>query len=279
MKTHVLNGNTLNDFCINEIDYDNPYDFSVYHRHDYFELFLFDTGKGGEQNIDFVSYKISSKSMYFVTPGQVHLLNRKSGETGYLVQFTRGFLNFCLHPDITNVENIMRSLSEIKLTNIDFKVLQQEIELLTSISKSDSLYKNQKLKHQFALFVFKLLEVIKPNILICNVSSLINQLLEAVKLEIHKHRSVSYYANQLNVSVNNLAKETNKHLGQSPLKIIHKQLVLEIKRLMIFDDKSQKELADYFNFSDLSTYSRFVKSQTGLSPSDLKNSLMKIAKY
>ncbi|HTF04460.1 MAG TPA: hypothetical protein VK826_10555, partial [Bacteroidia bacterium] len=52
---------------VRPIEYNNPYDFTREHRHDYFEILFFDTG-GGEQLIDFVQHPVVANSCYIVFP-------------------------------------------------------------------------------------------------------------------------------------------------------------------------------------------------------------------
>lgn len=278
MKTHFLNhiDNPIQGFCITKIGYKNEYDFSVYHRHDYYEVFLFETGSSGLQNIDFVEYKIKKHHLYFVTPGQVHLLNRHKDEKGYLIQFTREFLNISMAPSKVNITNLLQNNNGFALTRQQFSFIECIIKQLEDNDGLDSPFKHQKITKLFAFFMFSLIEHFPSHSLINTTSSLVQSFFNLVKKEIRQHRQVSYYANKLNTSPNKLAKETKQQYGLSPLKIIHRELILEIKRQLIFEDKSHKELAFFFYFDDLSTYSRFIKGQTGLNPTELKSNLMKI---
>ncbi|MBL0339956.1 MAG: AraC family ligand binding domain-containing protein [Bacteroidetes bacterium] len=71
---------------VRRIEHKNPYDFTTEHRHDYFEIFFFETG-GGIQLIDFKEYPVVAKSCYIVFPQQIHLLRRAKKAHGRLVQF------------------------------------------------------------------------------------------------------------------------------------------------------------------------------------------------
>lgn len=66
---------------------------------------------------------------------------------------------------------------------------------------------------------------------------------------------------------NNFAK-----LNRSPLQIIHERVVLEAQRLLIYADKTAKEIAYEVGFDDASHLSRLFKKHTSQSPSDYKKS-------
>ncbi len=278
METHFLNhkDKPVKGFFITEIGYKNDYDFSVYHRHNYFEIFLFETGFSGQQNIDFVEYCIEKNNLYFVTPGQVHLLNRHKKEKGILIQFTQEFLSLALAPSKIDWINVMQAQTNLALSEVQFNIIKCIIDQLKKNYLNESGFKTQKVSKLFAFFMLSLLDLFPFKTESYNETDITNAFIALVQKNIIKHRQVSYYANALNISTNKLGLETKKRLGKSPLKLIQHELILEIKRQLIFENKSHKEIAFNFYFDDLSSYSRFIKGQTGASPTELKAQLMEI---
>src|SRR4051812_23379979 len=68
----------------------NPYNSTLPHRHNYYEIFFFE-GTGGVQEIDFEGYAIKKNTLHFISPLQVHLLKRKLSVRGYVFSFTKEF--------------------------------------------------------------------------------------------------------------------------------------------------------------------------------------------
>lgn len=87
--------------------------------------------------------------------------------------------------------------------------------------------------------------------------------------------SVSFYADKLFKSPKTLSNTFAK-LNKSPLQIIHERIILEAKRLLIYTDKTAKEIAYEVGFEDASHLSRLFKKQTSLSPSEFKKQLKKV---
>jgi AraC family transcriptional activator of pobA len=56
----------------------------------------------------------------------------------------------------------------------------------------------------------------------------------------------------------------------SPLRIIHERIEAEAKRLLLYTDKSAKEISEILGFEDLATFSRFFKKMTGKSISEYR---------
>jgi mannose-6-phosphate isomerase-like protein (cupin superfamily) len=70
---------------VESLDYNNPYDFTKIHKHDYFEILFIQKG-GGSQLIDDQRFALEDLSVFIIQPGQVHLLNRDLAE-GKIIQF------------------------------------------------------------------------------------------------------------------------------------------------------------------------------------------------
>ncbi|MBQ4822242.1 helix-turn-helix domain-containing protein [Aquimarina sp. MMG016] len=87
-----------------------------------------------------------------------------------------------------------------------------------------------------------------------------------------KEHSVSFYAGKLFKSPKTLSNNFAK-FKKSPLQIIHDRIILEAKRLLIYTDKTAKEIAYEIGFEDASHLSRMFKKHTSFSPSEFKKQL------
>ena len=81
--------------------------------------------------------------------------------------------------------------------------------------------------------------------------------------------SVGFYAEKLFKSPKTLSNTFSKY-NKSPLQIIHDRIILEAKRLLIYSDKTTKEIAYELGFDDASHLSRMFKKHTDLSPTLFK---------
>lgn len=104
------------------------------------------------------------------------------------------------------------------------------------------------------------------------------ELLRAFNMLVETHfreeHSVQFYADALYKSAKTLSNSFAK-FNKSPLKIIHERIVLEAKRLLIYTNKTSKEIAYDLGFEDASHLSRLFKKLTSLSPSDFKKQTKK----
>lgn len=86
-----------------------------------------------------------------------------------------------------------------------------------------------------------------------------------------KEHTVQFYAEKLNKSPKTLANFFALYNHKSPLVVIQERVILEAKRLLMYTDKSSKEIAYELGFDDAAYFSNFFKKQTSYAPSDFRN--------
>lgn len=83
-------------------------------------------------------------------------------------------------------------------------------------------------------------------------------------------REVGYYAGELCVSPDYLSRVVREYDGQSAAKWIINAVITEAKIQLREPDKTISQIATELNFSDQSTFGKFFKRNTGLSPLEYK---------
>ena len=80
------------------------------------------------------------------------------------------------------------------------------------------------------------------------------------------HRSVRSYADELCVTPKYLTSVCRQHGNKTASELITNALVTRIKQMLLYSDKSVKEIATELNFENLSFFGKFVKKHFGQSP-------------
>lgn len=95
--------------------------------------------------------------------------------------------------------------------------------------------------------------------------------IEKVATDNGMHRSVSYFADQLCYTPKHLSKVVKDTCNKTPLEIINAAAIEHIKYRLKHSDKSIKEVAEEFRFSNQSFFGKYVKKLTGYSPQAYRN--------
>lgn len=259
---------------IESLDYSNPYDYKKMHRHDYFEIIFIHEGTGS-QLIDFTPYAMHSNEIYVVYPGQVHLMNRNTTQ-GLLIQFRKDIFEY-IHP--VKHYNLYSQSALIKTDTVLFNHLYSLTERIKEIIST-----NQQLTPLAKHKAFSYLQIILLSLVELNSNTavtdkdrhILDEYLSLITMHIQTRKKVSEYATLLNCSPDKLNDVCKKMLGKTALELIHEELMLEIRRLLLLNEMSLKEMAYHLNFDSQSNFSTFIKSHTGMTPKDLQTTVSDI---
>lgn len=225
--------------------------------------------------LDQVHFTLQPGQIIALTP--LHHLEYIEG-SAIVYQFNREF--YCIKDhdkEVGCIGILFYGNSEVPLVTLEedqkrklralHEVFLEELETKDSIQA-------EMLRLLMARFIIKITRLIK---LQGNYGQVHDEKLEIIRMftflvewHFRKEHSVSFYAAELNKSPKTISNYFSR-FDKTPLQIIHERVVLEAKRLLIYTDKSAKEIAFEVGFNDASHLSRLFKKQTGESPSAFKN--------
>lgn len=266
-------------FKIIPLERKSKYDTSVPHRHNYYEVFFFLEGSG-THFIDFENHTISTHSIHFVSPGQVHMVQRGLGSYGYVILFSREFYYMNLKnndvlfdlPFLNN--NTPRPI--LDLTKEEFETFRHLLEEIEKEYKTGGSLKEEIIRSYLNIILVQSKRYFEKseekNKLKDSASSNLFQrfriLLENNFTTLHKP---SDYAEKLSITEKYLNEVTKNLVGKTVSEIIQERLVLEIKRLLLHSDLSFKEIGYFLSFDDPSYFTRFFKKHTGQTLSQFRD--------
>lgn len=99
---------------------------------------------------------------------------------------------------------------------------------------------------------------------------IIRQYYILVDTHFKEKKQVQDYADMLFRSPKTLSNLFSSYKQPSPLRIIHERIEAEAKRLLLYTNKSAKEIGELLGFEDLASFSRFFKKITHESISDYR---------
>lgn len=253
----------------------SKYDVSLPHRHNYYEVLVFNKG-GGQHEIDFDAYKIKALSIHFVSANQVHVVKRLPGSDGF---------NFILSSEFTDADFPLSELAFYKpenlpVLNLTKKDFEEVGSLLDEVKRSyaaDNKGRRSELKYLVQAILLKLQRLylqqgnIKQPGPVKNKSAV--RLQGLIEQSYTAHWRAGDYAREMNMSSIQLNAICKQHFGKSTEAVIQERLMLEIKRALVYGDKSIKELCFDLNFEDPAYFIRFFKKHTGTTPLEYRKSV------
>ena len=94
-----------------------------------------------------------------------------------------------------------------------------------------------------------------------------------LKQHFREHRDVGFYAEKACLSTKHFSTVVKQETGHTAAYWIHHQVVVEAKLLLhIRHDLSVQAIADLMGFEEQATFSRYFRRETGLSPTEFRES-------
>ena len=251
------------------------YDSTEPHRHNYFELFVFELGTG-IHDIDFITFPIDSGSVHIVSDGRVHKVKRDLNSHGFVVLFEASI--FDSNSTITDFlfDHSCYDVTEFSpIYKFDEATLRQILTIIHNIwidFNSENELKEEFIVSNLNLLLINCMRSItrsktqpdKNQKIYLNFRKLLHQ-------KYKEEKSVKAYAAELNVSEKQLHKIVKTKTGLSTSDLIFSQVILEAKRLLN-SGHSAKEVAYLLSFTDPAHFSKFFKLKMGCSPRDFQKS-------
>ncbi|MBZ4191152.1 helix-turn-helix domain-containing protein [Niabella beijingensis] len=243
------------------------------HSHDFFVLLLFEKGSG-IHSIDFIDHKVNSSQIHILFPGQIHKWDLGTETLGHKLiigkhLFERAAASVSFSVARYNQHSVINLEPEVfRKVVAEFLLIQKELGaqpvFWDVISLRCSLIAT--MVHHQAERVFEDMIQLRNNPVLYHFHNLVEQ-------HFREHKSVSFYAEQLNVTPNYLSILCKKKFRMPAIALIQQRVILEAKKLIHASDISVKEIAFELGFRELAHFSFFFKSKTGLSPRQYQNQL------
>jgi len=232
----------------------------------------------GEMAIDDYTLQLNKPIAIFLTPGQHIRFSDKTTAEGYVVSFNQEFYCIEFHDAdvscngllfVNNFDSVKFFLNDQQLSLYTNTVKEMIVELETQSTLQDEMLKN----------LLKNL-LIRSNRLFRSQMSIgepddtnidfVRKFSDLVEKHFKENKQVENYAEKMGIAPASLTKKLQKSGFDSPSKIIKKRVITEAKRLLLYTDKSVKEIASIIGYDDQHYFSRLFAKETGISPSEYK---------
>ena len=254
----------------------HPFTLSCY-------TFVWNQGAPMRWEVDMIPLVIPSQAIFSLSPRQIISIPQ-SDDNYIVIQFNREFYcvqdhdhevscNGLLFNGVLSAPMLLLDESEQRSFGVLLEIIKEEfnqkddvqLEMLKTVLKRFIIKCTRLARLQFSD------QLVSPQGL--DGIRLFSALVEKHFRNMHK---VSDYADLMHKAAKTLSNIFNELGERTPLQIIHDRIVLEAKKLLLYTDKSSKEISFELGFSDPVQFSRLFKNETGLTPGDFKkNGLLK----
>ncbi|KQM78155.1 AraC family transcriptional regulator [Pedobacter sp. Leaf216] len=277
MKFQYLQELTRGEFrlTINENQLDRF--FFQRDRQDKFLTIAWNRGAAQQITIDGVGYEFPQQSIIPLVVSQSFSFEKPEQIVAW--QFNRNFYCVVDHDrEVSCVGFIFYGSSGNMFINLD-ETHQKKIDSLIEVfadefGTADNIQLDmlQMLLKRLIIIVTRLAkqQFIPANTVSDDKLDIIRSYNLLVENHYRKQHTVAFYAGQLYRSSKTLSNLFALYGHQSPLAIIRERLLLEAKRLLMYTDKSAKEIAYELGYEDAAYFSCNFKKQTGYSPTDFR---------
>lgn len=234
-------------------------------------------------SLDYVHYTLEANSFLIIIPSRIfQIAERTSDLKASLLIVDPAFIKECTpekqtpsmvgYMQLRNNPCITLFPEETEHLRKGFELLREKIRLNTH-SFHKELVQNA--------FIGFMLDV--ANVLIGKKESLkrsefsrkeelMNRFLELLFAHVRTSHAVTFYADKLFITPQYLSSILKELSGKSTNKWIDEALITEAKILLKTSRITVQQITDQLNFSDQSTFGKFFKKHTGISPKEYRKS-------
>jgi len=247
------------------------------HQISFYEILFIEKGKG-TFSLDENKTPLGPGTVIFTSPGQVRRWNA-SGVIGYTLFFEKDFLGLFFTDELFLYRfQYFHQYSRPTGMKMPSKIFNRILEMVHNLEEE---FKNLQTdsNHLLRAILYQLLVVlnrhysdtyqVKSDTHVHPDFFRFRSLLEK---QFRSQHRVAAYAKMLQISATQLNKICRQYSGLSAQQMIHHRLISEIKKQLRFN-RSVKEIAYDFDFSDPSNFNRFFKKLTGATAQQYRDGL------
>ncbi|APZ45793.1 AraC family transcriptional regulator [Polaribacter reichenbachii] len=230
----------------------------------------------GTYNIDFEQYTFTDNVLFFLSPGQVFTVDSEQIKTAYKLTFKRDF--YCIQTHDAEVAcngilfNNIYETPFVKPCEKDTQKLNYILENLIEEFQQNETAQYDMLQSYLKQFIINSVRIKKENHVIKEDTEtrLFKDFSLLVEQNFKNMHTVTDYANRLGLSPKSITKHFQKLGAKTPSEFIKNRILLEAKRLLIYTDKTVKEIAFELGFNDPAYFTRFFTKAILKSPLQFK---------
>ncbi|WPU93175.1 helix-turn-helix domain-containing protein [Mucilaginibacter sabulilitoris] len=246
-------------------------------REDKLLTIAWNRGEAQQVNIDSVLYNFPANTVLCLMASETFHFENPSAIVAW--QFDREFYCIVDHDKEVSCAGFLFFGSSEKMLVSLAERNQKQIELLLEIFR-DEFETADFIQGEMMLVLLKRLIIIVTRLareqyiaekeLTGDKLDLVRKYSVLVENHFRKQHQVKFYAEKLYKSPKTLSNVFALYNHKSPVQVIQERILTEAKRLLLYTEKTSKEIAYELGFEDAGHFSKFFKKHSGFVPTDYK---------
>lgn len=295
-KIYSANPNDIEKYSTQFSRFENDYVFSRVSKTERFTEFTSHAMRLGgmtivlclngavELDINLETYRLGPNDLLITGPDSVISVRNVDWDNldAYVFMISPDFirdinfeLNLVATMSITSRQPPLIALNseEVKLMTRYFKLIHYN-----TVENSDARYVRSISRSLIAAAVYQLMQFFSVRVdrektpTLSRRASYVQDFLQLVNQHHRRERSVAFYASKLFISAKYLSLIIKESTGRSAAEWIDDYVILEAKNLLRFSGKNVQQIAYELNFSNQSSFGKYFKHLTGMSPTKFQRS-------
>jgi len=262
-------------FSVSKVQFEKACTIDHNEAQNTYTIYWIQEGKG-TYNIDFEQHSFTDNVLFFLSPGQVFTVDSEEIKTAYKLTFMRDFYCIQTHDKEVACNGILfNNIYEtpfVKPCKKETQKLNFILESLIEEFQQDETAQYDMLQSYLKQFIICAVRVKKENHVIKEDTE--TRLFKDFSLLVEQNfktlHAVTAYANRLGISPKSMTKHFQKMGAKTPSGFIKNRILLEAKRLLIYTEKTVKEIAFELGFNDPAYFTRFFTKAISKSPLQFK---------
>lgn len=250
--------------------------------HKWYTILIF-THSNGELAIDDYKLMLNNPIAIFLTPGQYIHFSDNSTSDGYAISFNQEFYCIEYHDSDVSCNGLLflNNFDSVKilLNNQQLSIFMNMVKEMIAEMETETTLQDEMLKNLLKNLLIRSNRLFREQMSMGEVDDTSIDFARKFSNLVEKHfkgiKQVENYAQMMGIAPASLTKKLQKYGIDSPSRIIKNRVITEAKRLLMYTDKSIKEIASIIGYDDQFYFSRLFAKETGISPSEYKKNQIK----
>ncbi|MDR2679473.1 MAG: helix-turn-helix transcriptional regulator [Tannerella sp.] len=239
-----------------------------------------------ELQIDYVTYKAGKNSLILIMPAHItHFISGSSDMRGWVLAISKPFLETLSYsreqqhqPDVLSYMQFKKNPLTY-FSDLEYKSLYPSLDYVRNRMRQHAhLFYKESIKVALKMFFLDLGNVYLSKSehfttpTLSRKEELFVDFLSLLRKNCKKQHDVKFYANELCITTQYLSSILKKESGKSAGRWIRDALMIEAKGMLKMPRTNVQQVANELHFPDQSTFGKFFKKHTGMSPMAFRKS-------